>query len=99
ASAAGDEDFASGTGTVFQDDDAPSAPARLDGAHESGGSGTDDDCINSHCIKLRIWGHALTFWQRVALCWHRMTRKVLLVTGDGGDSYEALYGCQRFSEA
>ena len=28
-----------------------------------------------------------------------MSRKVLLVTGDGGDSYEALYGCQRFLEA
>src|ERR1019366_9289881 len=28
-----------------------------------------------------------------------MTRKVLLVTGDGGDSYEALYACQRFQEA
>ncbi|HEX7560313.1 MAG TPA: DJ-1/PfpI family protein [Usitatibacter sp.] len=28
-----------------------------------------------------------------------MSRKVLMVTGDGGDSYEALYGCQRFLEA
>ena len=28
-----------------------------------------------------------------------MTRKVLIVTGDGGDSYEALYACQRFLEA
>lgn len=28
-----------------------------------------------------------------------MSRKVLIVTGDGGDSYEALYACQRFSEA
>jgi protease I len=28
-----------------------------------------------------------------------MTRKVLIVTGDGGDSYEALYACQRFQEA
>lgn len=28
-----------------------------------------------------------------------MSRKVLIVTGDGGDSYEALYGCQRFLEA
>jgi protease I len=28
-----------------------------------------------------------------------MSRKVLIVTGDGGDSYEALYGCQRFQEA
>ena len=28
-----------------------------------------------------------------------MTRKVLIVTGDGGDSYETLYACQRFQEA
>jgi protease I len=28
-----------------------------------------------------------------------MTRKVLIVTGDGGDSYEALYALQRFQEA
>jgi protease I len=28
-----------------------------------------------------------------------MTRKVLIVTGDGGDSYEALYATQRFQEA
>jgi len=28
-----------------------------------------------------------------------MTRKVLIVTGDGGNSYEALYATQRFQEA
>jgi protease I len=28
-----------------------------------------------------------------------MSRKVLIVTGDGGDSYEALYASQRFAEA
>ena len=28
-----------------------------------------------------------------------MTRKVLIMTGDGGNSYEALYACQRFQEA
>ena len=28
-----------------------------------------------------------------------MSRKVLIVTGDGGDSYEALYACHRFQEA
>jgi protease I len=28
-----------------------------------------------------------------------MSRKVLIVTGDGGDSYEALYACQRCQEA
>jgi len=28
-----------------------------------------------------------------------MNRKVLIVTGDGGDSYETLYACQRFEEA
>ena len=28
-----------------------------------------------------------------------MSRKVLIVTGDGGDSYEALYAYQRFQEA
>ena len=28
-----------------------------------------------------------------------MSRKVLIVTGDAGDSYEALYACQRFLEA
>jgi protease I len=28
-----------------------------------------------------------------------MSRKVLIVTGDGGDSYEALYACQRLQEA
>src|SRR5262245_41985768 len=28
-----------------------------------------------------------------------MSRKVLIVTGDGGDSYEALYAYQRFKEA
>jgi protease I len=28
-----------------------------------------------------------------------MSRKVLIVTGDGGDSYEALYACQRFQES
>jgi protease I len=28
-----------------------------------------------------------------------MSRKVLIVTGDGGDSYEALYACHRFLEA
>jgi protease I len=28
-----------------------------------------------------------------------MTRKILIVTGDGGDSYEALYACHRFLEA
>jgi len=28
-----------------------------------------------------------------------MSRKILIVTGDGGDSYEALYACQRFAEA
>jgi protease I len=28
-----------------------------------------------------------------------MSRKVLIVTGDGGDSYEALYACHRFREA
>jgi protease I len=28
-----------------------------------------------------------------------MNRKVLIVTGDGGDSYEAMYACQRFAEA
>ena len=27
-----------------------------------------------------------------------MSRKVLIVTGDGGDSYEALYACQRCQE-
>ena len=27
-----------------------------------------------------------------------MSRKVLIVTGDGGDSYEALYACQRCKE-
>src|ERR1022692_3459513 len=39
------------------------------------------------------------FWQSRALCCLRMTRKVLIVTGDGGDSYETLYACQRFQEA
>jgi protease I len=28
-----------------------------------------------------------------------MSRKVLIVTGDGGDSYETLYACQRFRES
>jgi len=28
-----------------------------------------------------------------------MSGKILIVTGDGGDSYEALYACQRFLEA
>jgi len=28
-----------------------------------------------------------------------MSRKVLLVTGDGGEGYETLYACQRFLEA
>jgi protease I len=28
-----------------------------------------------------------------------MSRKVLIVTGDGGDGYEALYACQRLMEA
>jgi protease I len=28
-----------------------------------------------------------------------MSRKVLIVTGDGGDSYEALYACQRLKES
>ena len=28
-----------------------------------------------------------------------MSRKVLIVTGDGGDSYEALYACQRCQES
>jgi protease I len=28
-----------------------------------------------------------------------MSRKILIVTGDGGDSYEALYGYQRFLES
>jgi protease I len=28
-----------------------------------------------------------------------MSRKVLVVTGDGGDSYETLYACQRVKEA
>src|SRR5215471_898208 len=28
-----------------------------------------------------------------------MSRKALIVTGDGGDSYEALYALQRFQEA
>jgi protease I len=28
-----------------------------------------------------------------------MSRKILIVTGDGGDSYEALYAYQRFQEA
>lgn len=28
-----------------------------------------------------------------------MSKKVLIVTGDGGDSYEALYACHRFREA
>jgi len=28
-----------------------------------------------------------------------MTRKILIVTGDGGESYEALYATQRFEEA
>lgn len=28
-----------------------------------------------------------------------MSRKILIVTGDGGDSYEALYACQRFQES
>jgi protease I len=28
-----------------------------------------------------------------------MSRRVLIVTGDGGDSYEALYACQRLREA
>jgi protease I len=27
-----------------------------------------------------------------------MSRKVLIVTGDGGDSYESLYACHRFAE-
>jgi protease I len=30
---------------------------------------------------------------------YSMSGKVLIVTGDGGDSYEALYACQRFVEA
>ncbi len=28
-----------------------------------------------------------------------MSRKILIVTGDAGDSYEALYACHRFKEA
>ena len=28
-----------------------------------------------------------------------MNRKILILTGDGGDSYEALYAYQRFQEA
>ena len=28
-----------------------------------------------------------------------MSRRVLIVTGDAGDSYEALYACQRLQEA
>jgi protease I len=28
-----------------------------------------------------------------------MSRKILIVTGDGGDSYEALYACQRCQES
>lgn len=28
-----------------------------------------------------------------------MSKRVLIVTGDGGDSYEALYACQRLEEA
>lgn len=28
-----------------------------------------------------------------------MNRKILIITGDGGESYEALYACHRFQEA
>src|SRR4051812_42062604 len=39
---------------------------------------------------------------RTLLCWRKwrppMSRKVLLVTGDGGNSFEALYAYQRFLE-
>lgn len=43
--------------------------------------------------------HALSFCQRHALCCLTVSRKILIVTGDGGDSFETLFALQRFSEA
>src|SRR5262249_50682079 len=37
--------------------------------------------------------------RRTLLCCLTMSRKVLIVTGDGGDSYEALFAGQRCKEA
>src|ERR1017187_5178065 len=93
APATGDEDFAPDLRVMLQQDDAPAAPGRLNSAHQAGGTRSDDHSV--HCFSR----HPLTFWQSGALCWLRMTRKVLIVTGDGGDSYEALYAFQRFQEA
>jgi protease I len=93
APAAGDQDLARNPRVVLQHHNAPPALARLHGAHQPGGARSDDNSVH------RFSRHPLTFWQSDALCWLRMTRKVLIVTGDGGDSYEALYACQRFLEA
>ena len=45
ASAAGDEDFLAEAVGVFEDGDAASALAGFDGAHEAGGSATEDQCV------------------------------------------------------
>ena len=93
ASAARDQDLAPNLRVVLQHHHPPPAPPRLDGAHQPGGARSDYHRIDS------LSRHPLTFWQSPALCCLPMTRKVLIVTGDGGDSYEALYACQRFLEA
>src|ERR1035438_10217685 len=67
ATAAGDEDFAPDLRVVLQQDDAPAAPGRLNGAHQAGSARTDDHSV--HYFSR----HPLTFWQSGALCWLRMT--------------------------
>src|SRR6185369_2519668 len=47
---------------------------------------------------VRNFPPCTSFWQSRAVSCLTMSRKVLIVTGDGGDSYEALYACQRCKE-
>ena len=58
AAAAGDEDLLARAIGVLEDGDAASALARFDGAHQSGGAGTKNDCVEAMRGHWSVWAES-----------------------------------------
>src|SRR5262249_12741073 len=107
ASTARDQNLAPDFAVVLQNQNTTSAFAGFDGAHQACGAGADHNHIprgRRHCFILSEARQqsppaslGLISLTREASA--AMSRKVLIVTGDGGDSYEALYARHRFLES
>ena len=57
AASAGDEDFFAGAVGVVDKEDAAPAASSLEGAHEAGGTCSEDDCVVDGVVGLGGEGH------------------------------------------